>query len=75
MSKAWRSLPLHTFIAETIKKTGLCTDEELLRDLQKVTSDVSPKMINKALLKLEMHGFIRVSNITKGRKKIELIKR
>ena len=73
MSKTWRPIPLHNQIIEALKSMGPCDDSELLRTLKR-EGDITPAVLNKALLQLEIRGFIYVSNATKGRKKIELRK-
>ncbi|WP_309492127.1 hypothetical protein [Candidatus Hecatella orcuttiae] len=75
MSKIWRSLPLHARVIESLKVSGPCTDEELLRNLRKDGDDtLSASTLNKALFQLEIRGLIHVSTAPRGRKKIELRK-
>ncbi len=73
MPKSWRSTPLPALVIETLKRSGPSSDDELLRNLRREIDDISTSTLNKILLKLEIRGLIRVSNLTKGRKKIELI--
>jgi Fe2+ or Zn2+ uptake regulation protein len=73
MSKMWKSMPLPTSIIETLKRTGPCTDEELLRNIRKDYDDISDATLNRVLLQLEVRGLIRVATIAKGRKKIEIV--
>jgi len=61
-------------VIETLSSLGSCDDTELLRSLRREV-EVTPDTLNKVLLKLEIRGLIRVTNTTKGRKKIEFIKR
>ncbi len=72
MSKIWKPIPLSLQILDTLKSLGPCDDTELLRSLKK--EEITPSVLNKALLRLEIRGHITVSNATKGRKKIELRK-
>ncbi|RLG92628.1 MAG: hypothetical protein DRO36_01055 [Candidatus Hecatellales archaeon] len=74
MGKVWRPVPLHNLVIETLSSLGSCDDTELLRSLRREV-EVTPDTLNKVLLKLEIRGLIRVTNTTKGRKKIEFIKR
>ncbi|MEM3736980.1 MAG: ArsR family transcriptional regulator [Candidatus Bathyarchaeia archaeon] len=73
MAKSWRSTPLPVLVIETLKRLGSSSDEELLRNLKKDVGDISSSALNQILLKLEIRGVIRASNLTKGRKKIELV--
>jgi len=72
MVKTWRPTPLNVSILDTLKKSPSCTDEELLRKLKANNEAVSPSALNQILLQLEIRGIVQVSNITKGKKKIEL---
>ena len=74
MGKVWRPVPLHNLVIETLSSLGSCDDTELLRSLRREV-EVTPDTLNKVLLKLEIRGLIRVTNTTKGRKKIVFIKR
>ncbi|MFQ5998086.1 MAG: hypothetical protein ACE5KO_02150 [Candidatus Bathyarchaeia archaeon] len=73
MSRTWRSLPLSTHILEILRRVGPLTDEDLLRNLKKDAGDIGISTLNKALLQLEIWGFVRVSNAPRGRKKVEMI--
>jgi DNA-binding MarR family transcriptional regulator len=74
LSRIWRPIPLHHLVIETLNSLGSCDDTELLRSLRKEV-EITPDTLNKILLQLEIRGLIRVSNTTRGRKKIELVKR
>jgi len=74
LGKVWRPVPLHNLVIETLSSLGSCDDTELLRSLRREV-EVTLDTLNKVLLKLEIRGLIRVTNTTKGRKKIEFIKR
>ena len=69
--KIWRLIPLHQKIMETLRQLGSCTDEELLKALDKEGENVSPETLSRALLQLEVRGLIRVLSAPKGRRKIE----
>lgn len=71
MAKLWRPTPLPTLILEIVRKTGGCTDEELLRNLKKENGEADPSTLNKTLLSMEVRGLIHVSAAPKGKKKIE----
>jgi len=73
MAKSWRSIPLPALVIETLRRLGSTSDDELLRNLRKEIDDISASTFNSILLKLEIRGLIRASNLTKGRKKIEIV--
>ena len=75
LTKFWDSQPLHTTIVELLdKKKGVLTDGELYKDLKASPDELSLRTLNKALMKLEVDGIIRVFELTKNKKRIELIK-
>jgi len=69
--KVWRPVPLQQRILEILKETSSCTDEELLKALDKEGENVSPEILNKTLLQMEVRGLIRVTGAPRGRRKIE----
>jgi Fe2+ or Zn2+ uptake regulation protein len=73
MVKSWKSIPLPALVIETLKRSGSTSDDELLRALRKDIEDISSSALNNTLLKLEVRGLVRVFNLTKGRKKVELV--
>lgn len=69
--KIWRLIPLQQKIMEVLRQLGSCTDEELLKALDKEGENVTPEILGKTLLQLEVRGLIRVLGAPKGRRKIE----
>lgn len=75
LSKFWDPQPLHTTIVELLeKKHGVLTDGELYKALKASPDELSLRTLNKALMKLEVDGIIRVFELTKNKKRIELVK-
>ena len=75
MTKFWDSQPLYTTIVEKLeKKKGVLTDVELYKDLDASPDELSLRTLNKTLMKLEIDGIIRVFELTKNKKRIELVK-
>jgi Fe2+ or Zn2+ uptake regulation protein len=73
--KTWKPHPLDLTIIEILEKKGAMTDEELF-DLLKATQDqLGFGTVNQTLLKLEVQGKIYVSSLTKGKRRVELMKR
>jgi hypothetical protein len=64
--------PLRNIIFEKIKQLGTTTDQDLLNSLSKDDVSVLEDEFNKVLLDLEIYGLIRVSWLTKDKKRIEL---
>ena len=73
--KTWKSRPLDLSIVETLEKKGPMTDTELLDLLKETYSDLGFGMLNQTLLKMEVCGKVYVSSLTKGKRRVELVKR
>lgn len=73
--KTWRPHPLDLTIFETLEKKGAMTDEELFDLLKETHEDLGFGMLNKTLMKMEVEGKIYVSALTKGKRRVELVKR
>jgi hypothetical protein len=73
--KTWKSRPLDLTIVETLEKKGPMTDTELLGLLKETYSDLGFGMLNQTLLKMEVLGKVYVSSLTKGKRRVELVKR
>jgi hypothetical protein len=65
--------PLRNLIYEKIKQVGNTTDSDLVNALSKDTVSLSDADLNKILLDLEIYGLIRVSWVTKDKRRIEII--
>ncbi len=75
LSKIWNAQPLHTTIVEFLqKKRGATIDIELYNALKKSNKDLSFRLFNKTLMKLEIEGIIHVASLTKNKRHVELIK-
>lgn len=68
-------MPLRNMIIAIIqKRRGIILDDELTRALKKeLGSEPSEAELNSALLKLEINGIVHVSQITKTKRRIEVI--
>jgi hypothetical protein len=62
-------------IYETLDKKGAMTDEELFDLLKETHEDLGFGMLNRTLMKMEVEGKIYVSALTKGKRRVELVKR
>ena len=71
----WSPRPLHLVIMELLSKEGTVTDAELLKDLKEAYGELSFRELNKALMKLEISGLVRVSKLMRGKRSVELAAR
>ena len=56
------------------KRRGVILDDELIRALKKeLGSEPSEAELNRALLQLEINGLVHVSQITKTKRRIEVL--
>ncbi|HEX6672824.1 MAG TPA: hypothetical protein VMS35_08395 [Nitrososphaeraceae archaeon] len=66
--------PIRNIVYEKIKQSNTLTDSELSSLLSKEGIELDLAEINKILLDLEIYGLLRVSWISKDKRRIELIK-
>jgi arginine repressor len=59
-------------VYEKIRESETLTDSELLNSLSKGGVDLTEADISKTLMDLEIYGLIRVTWLTKEKKRIEL---
>ena len=70
----WRTVPLrNTILAILQKRQGVIIDKELVRLLKTNRISATPEELDRALLELEIAGQIHVQQITKTKRKIELL--
>jgi hypothetical protein len=65
--------PVRNIIYEKIKEAGNMTDSDLVNALTKDTINLNESELNKILLDLEIYGLIRVSWVTKDKRRIEAV--
>jgi hypothetical protein len=65
--------PVRNIIYEKIKQAGNMIDSDLVNALTKDAIDLNESELNKILLDLEIFGLIRVSWVTKDKRRIEAI--
>ena len=65
--------PLRNIILEKIKEVGNLSDNELISNLEKEGVQITVANLNKTLLDLEIFGLVRVSWLTKDKRRIELV--
>ncbi|RDE13269.1 MAG: hypothetical protein C4K48_08735 [Candidatus Thorarchaeota archaeon] len=71
----WNALPMTNLVVSIIQKRhGVILDDELIRALKKELGvEPSEAELNAALLQLEINGLIHVGQITKTKRRIEVI--
>ena len=67
--------PLRNIILEKIKEVGNLSDNDLLSNLEKEGVQITMADLNKTLLDLEIFGLVRVSWVSKDKRRIELVTR
>ena len=65
--------PIRNLIFEKISQTGTTTDTDLMNSLQKEGITLADSDFNKTLMDLEIYGLVRVSWLTKDKRRIELV--
>jgi len=73
--KTWKPHPLYTTIVEILERKGPLTDVELYDLLKESYEGMGFGDLNATLMKMEIEGKIYVSALTKGKRRVELIKR
>lgn len=65
--------PIRNLMYEKIRQAGTMTDSDLMNALMKEGMTLAESEFNKTLLDLEIYGLIRVSWVTKEKRRIELV--
>ena len=65
--------PIRNIVFEKIKEVGNLSDNELMSNLEKDGVQITGADLNKTLLDLEIFGLVRVSWLTKEKRRIELV--
>ena len=65
--------PIRNLMYEKIREARTLTDADLLKDLTKDGVTLAESDFNKTLLDLEIYGLVRVSWVTKDKRRIELV--
>lgn len=71
----WNAIPITNLVVQIVRKRrGVILDDELIRALKKeLGTEPSDSELNAALLQLEINGLVHVSQITKTKRRIEVI--
>ena len=65
--------PVRNLMYEKIRQAGTMTDSDLMNALMKEGMTLAESEFNKTLLDLEIYGLVRVSWVTKEKRRIELV--
>lgn len=65
--------PIRNLMYEKIRQAGNLTDADLVKELTKDGITLADSDFNKTLLDLEIFGLVRVSWVTKDKRRIELV--
>jgi len=65
--------PIRNLMYEKIRAAGTLTDADLVKRLTESDITLSDADFNKTLLDLEIYGLVRVSWVTKDKRRIELV--
>lgn len=65
--------PLRNLVYEKVRQAGTMTDADLMNALTKDGVTLADSEFNKILLDLEIYGLIRVSWVTKEKRRVELV--
>ncbi len=74
-SKTWKPHPLSTVIVELLQHKGSTTDGELYNMVKNSYGDVGFDTLNRELMQLEIEGKIHVSALSRGKRRVELLKK
>ena len=74
LSKTWKTRPVEGFILETLIRKDAVTDVDLYDIVSEEFDDVGFADLNRFLMNLELEGKIYVSSLTKGKRRVELVK-
>lgn len=71
--KTWKTHPAYFFVLEHLqKKKGSMADTELLEALTEEFPDLGFRDFNELLMRLEVAGKIGLTNMTRGKRRVEL---
>jgi hypothetical protein len=72
-TKTWKTLPAYFTVLTTLQKKGAAVDTELYEALTEEFRDLGYKDFSDILMRLEISGRIRVTSMSRGKRRVELI--
>lgn len=70
--KTWKTHPAYFVALEILGKKGAIEDDDLLDALTKEFPDLGFKDVNELLMRLEISGKIRLTSMSRGKRRVEL---
>lgn len=74
-SKTWKTRPVDGFMLEILNRKGAINDADLFALVNEEFEDIGFADFNRYLMNLEIEGKIYVSSLTKGKRRVELVKK
>ncbi|UCE96363.1 MAG: hypothetical protein JSV51_01780 [Candidatus Bathyarchaeota archaeon] len=74
-TKTWKPQPLYMLVVELLQRKGSTTDIELFDMVKEIRGDLGFNVLNKELMRLEIEGMIHVSDLTRGKRRVEWLKK
>jgi len=75
VTKTWKPHPLDLTIIEVLERKGPMTDAELFDLLKEIHEGMGFSNLNQTLMRLEIEGKVYVSALSRGKRRVELVKR
>lgn len=72
-TKTWKTLPAYFTLLTTLQKKGAATDADLYEALTEEFRDLGYKDFSDMLMRLEISGKIRVTSMSRGKRRVELL--
>jgi hypothetical protein len=72
-TKTWNTHPAYFVLLDLLKKKGALPDTELFEALTDEFEDLGFKDFNALLMKLEIAGKVRVTSMTRNKRRVEFI--
>jgi DNA-binding PadR family transcriptional regulator len=61
-------------ILDVLEREGAKEEEEVYKQIQRLHGDIDRRVFEELLMSLEIQGLIRVSNLSRDRRRIELVR-
>ena len=72
-TKTWKTQPAYFTLLTTLQKKGAATDADLYEALTEEFRDLGYKDFSDMLMRLEISGKIRVTSMSRGKRRVELL--
>ena len=72
-TKTWKTHPAYSTLIDTLQKKGAMPDSDLFDVLTEEHEDLGFKDFNELLMRLEVAGKIRVTSMSRGKRRVEII--